>query len=191
VRTAVLVVLALALPALAQANPIPLNDIYISFDPAGSRMHEITPEPGTTVSAYVVVDQSELGTNGFTTVAFKLSHPVEDFPGSFSSAEFTNLLPGAIGIGEWHEGIVMAATECMQWPVVVGQLDCFYLGGPASICIEDHPEHWHMVTDCNDPAQTVPYDTPANGMIAGGDGDCDPGAPVENVTWGVIKALYR
>ena len=189
-RAAALVLVAVSFPLLASANPVPLHDIYISFDSAGSRLYEITPPPDTVVSAYVVVDQTDQGSNGLTTVSFKLSNPLDDFPGCFSSAEFINLLPGNLAIGEWDEGITIASTECMSWPVVVGRLDCFYLGGPASICIEDHPDYPHWVADCSDPAHIYLYEVAVNGMISGGDGDCHPGAPTEVVTWGAVKALY-
>jgi hypothetical protein len=190
-RTTALVLLAVSLPLLASANPVPLHDIYISFDPAGSRMYETTPDPGTSIRAFVVVDQTDQGSNGLTTVSFKLSNPVEDFPGCFSSADFVNLLPGDLSIGDWDEGITIASTMCMSWPVVVGYLECSYVGGPASICIEDHPDYPHWVSDCSDPAQFYMYEVPVNGMISGGDGNCHPGSPVESVTWGAVKALYR
>lgn len=188
-KTAMVVVLCLTTAVVAAANPSPSENFYISFDPAGSRMHEIDPTPNTTVSAYVVADLSDYGVNGFTTASFRLSDPREDFPGAFTAATFVNLLD--LAVGDWDEGITVASVECMSWPVVIGRLDCFYLGGPASICILDHPDYPHWITDCNDPGQLWFYEETVSGRIAGGDGICDQAAPVEDVTWSVIKAMYR
>jgi hypothetical protein len=187
------VLLIVILPASAAANPSPLEDFYISFDPDGGRMHEITPPAFTTVSAYVVADLSETAWGyGFTTASFRLSDPREDFPGAFPTAAFVNLLPGNLAIGAWNEGITVASTECIpSWPVVIGRLDCFYLGGPASICILDHPDFPHWVVDCQDPGQVWLYEETVSGRISGGNGICDQAAPVEDVSWGAIKSMYR
>jgi hypothetical protein len=190
-RALTLSLLLVLLSTFAFANPSLPEDIYISFDSSGARVYEITPPAYSTVSAYVVVDMSWTGMNGLTTVSFKLSDPREDFPGSFMTAQFINLLPGGLAIGAWNEGITCASTECMSWPVVIGRLDCFYLGGPASICIEPHPDYPYWVVDCNEPGLVQYYVDPVSGRISGGDGDCHHGAPVRDVTWGAIKAQYE
>ncbi len=183
--------LSAAFCALAAANPVPSEDLYISFDPAGGRMHEIDPAPNTTIRAYIVLDMSPYTLNGMTVTSFRLSDPREDFPGVFTTATFVNLLD--IAVGDWNEGITLASTTCRQsWPLVIGRLDCFYLGGPASICIFDHPDYPHWVVDCTTPDGVVwLYDGTASGLIAGGDGICEQAAPVEDVTWGTIKAMFR
>ena len=184
-------ILCLTTAVIATANPVPSEDLYISFDPAGGRVHETDPAPNTTIRAYIVLDMSPYTLNGMTVVSFRLSDPREDFPGVITTATFVNLLD--IAVGDWNEGITLASTTCRtSWPLVIGRLDCFYLGGPASICIYDDPDFPHWVVDCTLPSgQVWLYDATASGLIAGGDGICEQAAPIEDVTWGAIKAMYR
>jgi len=139
----------------------------------------------TTVNAYVVGDFPDYGYGGWTTISFRLSNPVMDCPGVMGTASFVNLLPGDLAIGGWDTGITIASTECLQsWPTVIGYLECFYLGGSCTISIEDHPDYPRWVVDCQDPGQVFYYDVLDAGYIAGG-------SPVEDVSWGAIKSLYR
>jgi len=64
--------------------------------------------------------------------------------------------------------------------------------GPASICIFDHPDYPHWVVDCTIPeGQVWLCEATVSGRITGGDGICEQAAPVEDVTWSAIKAMYR
>ncbi len=66
----------------------------------------------------------------------------------------------------------------------------FYLGVPGTVNIIDHPDYPRWVVDCNDEVDF--YCLLNNGgvlMDAPETGECI--SPVEESTWGGIKALYR
>lgn len=80
--------------------------------------------------------------------------------------------------------------------VYIGRLDLFYLGGPpCEIRILDHPDYPRWVVDCN---QNVYYYGVAShggvGMepefVGEGEFECQV-TPVEDFSWGGIKALFR
>ncbi len=185
------IVLAIASFAFAGGNP----DVrgYISFDQTGGGdyIHTYTPTPYVTFNAYVCFDQVEMG---LTTVSFMLSDPSVDCPGAFAPPSFVNLLPGNLAIGDWNTGITLASTECMPGPiVVVGYLSLFPLGSGCCIQLLDHPDYPRWVVDCNDPGQVDYYCVLSHGDVGGvgcPEGDCS-GSPVEDTTWGGIKALYK
>jgi hypothetical protein len=80
--------------------------------------------------------------------------------------------------------------------VVVGYGSYFYLGGACCIEILDHAEYPRWVVDCADPGQVDLYCLEGHGIIAGGDCltqtdyPCEP-SPVEDTSWGNIKAMYQ
>ena len=133
-----------AVCTLAAANPVGEDWLYISYDPAGNpNQNEISPSPYTTVTSYVFADFTLYGEGGWTTISFQLNDPILECPGVMATRAFANLLPGNLGIGDAFDGgITLASTECMvSSPVPVGRIDCFYLGGPCTICILDHDEY--------------------------------------------------
>ncbi|MFH1689297.1 MAG: hypothetical protein ABIE42_03565, partial [Candidatus Eisenbacteria bacterium] len=89
-------------------------------------------------------------------------------------------------------GITLASTECMPGPdVCVGYVGMFYLGVPCCVQILPHPDFPLWVLDC-DPveAQIDFYTLIANGDVGALD-VCEPVVPVEDSTWGSIKAMYK
>lgn len=182
-------VLAVACTAMAGGNPNVKG--YISFDAAGALMHDITPTPFVAFDAYVCFTDVEMG---LTTVSFMLSDPTVTCPGAFAPPSFTNLLPGNLAIGAWNTGVTLASTDCMTGPtVVVGKLNLFPLGAGCCLELLDHPDYPRWVVDCNDPGLVDYYCVIAHGNIGGvgcPEGDCGA-SPVEDTTWGGIKALYR
>ena len=178
--------LLVACAAFAGGNPGVFT--YIDFDPP-NKLHYVTPAPYETVNAYVCFDDL---TMGLTSASFRLTDPMAVCPGAFAPPSFTNLLPGDLAIGNIYTGITLSSTGCEAGPVVcVGYLTLFYLGGECCIEVLDHPEYPRWVTDCNDPAQVDFY-----GILDGGGGAINtaapcPTVPVEDTTWGSVKALYR
>jgi hypothetical protein len=182
---AVIMLAAIALPAFAGDNPNVVG--YIDFDPP-NRVHSIMPAPGI-IRAYVCFGDLDMGLTG---AAFMLTDVIVECPGVFLFANFTNLLPGNLAIGDYRTGLSLASTECMPGPdVCVGYLEMYYSVGACCVELLDHPDpgsaRW--VTDCNDPAQVDLYTLIAHGSIGGA--ICEEVSPVEDATWGSIKALYR
>ena len=199
---AVCLVLVFAVTAFAGDNP--QVNAYISFDPAGDpAQNAVSPAAATTVDAYVVLGCVE---GGMTTVSFGLNDVVTDCVGVMMTQSFTNLLPGGLSIGDPFDGVgvTLASTQCMMMdPVVVGYASFFYMGGDCCIEILDHADYPRWVVDCNDPGQVDTYclggpdPGQGHGIVAAGvcttplDAPCPCGSPVEDATWGGIKALYR
>jgi hypothetical protein len=190
---AILTVVALAVTATAGMNP--QVNAYISFDPAGDPLvNAVAPAAFTTVSAYVTLGCVE---GGMTTISFLINNVMAQCPGVMATQAFVNLLPGDLAIGNaFTGGITLASTECMAMdPVVVGRVDCFYLGGACCIQILDHADYPRWVVDCQDPGVVDYYCLAGHGSVGGAvcpDGEvCPCGSPVEDATWGGIKALYR
>jgi len=183
-----LMIAAIAVPAFAGGNP----DVkgYIDFDPP-NRVHSYMPSQYETFNAYICFGDLDMGLAG---VSFMINDVLVDCPGVFSPPSFTNILPGDLAIGNYLTGITLASTECMTGTdVCVGYVTLFYLGGECCIELLDHPDYPRWVLDCNDPAEVDFYCVLSHGSVGGGvcpDGDCEIN-PVEDNTWGGIKALYR
>ncbi len=187
-RTAIVSVLVVVLGAgMALANPILADNIYIDFDPPNFQ-HRANPDMYTGFDAFVMVEV-DFGYPGFTTVSFGLNVT----PGMSSAPSFENLLPGNLAIGAYDTGITLASTECItpeMQPMAIAVLHCFYLGVPGDIEIIDHPEFARWIVLCDD--SVVVYCVLEHGGVHKNPlgGDCG-GNPVEDVSWGAIKALYR
>jgi hypothetical protein len=179
--------LLVACAAFAGGNPSVVT--YVDFDPP-NMLHYITPDPYTSIDAYICFGDLDMG---LTSASFRLTDPMTECPGAFGLASFTNILPGDLAIGNIYTGITLSSTGCEAPPIVcVGYLTVFYLAG-GECCIEvlDHPDYPRWITDCNDPAQVDFY-----GIMDGGGGAINtpnpcPVVPVEETTWGSVKALYR
>jgi len=171
---------------VAAANPSGDDWVYLTFDQNGDPNHnEITPAPYSTVNCFLVAELIMYGLEGFTTMSFRLSNPVLEYPGVVATADFVNLLPGGLAIGSWDTGLTVASTECLSnYPVTVGYLSCFYLGGNCSLRILDHPDYPKWVVDCQDPGHVLYY-------VVLNDAYIQAGSPVEDVSWAAVKSLYR
>ncbi len=171
----------------ALANPIIADNIYIDFDPP-QYDHRIDPEPYTPFDAYVMVE-TFLGGPGFTAISFGLAVT----PGMSSATSFEILLPGYVVVGDYETGITLTSTECItpdMQPIAIAVLHCFYQGTPGDIEITYHPEFPGWIVFCDDSVQifcVLSHGGVGKQPLAG---DCG-GNPVEDVSWGAIKALYR
>jgi hypothetical protein len=183
---AVAVIAVMCGTVLAGGNPNVIA--YISFDQTGNgaMWDEYTMYQYEGFSAYFCLANLDMG---MTTVSFRLSDIAVEYPDFFLPPTFTNLLPGELAIGSWNTGITITSTECMsENPVVVGYLYLFPMAvGPCCLWILEHPDYPRWVVDCDSPGQVDLYDPWNVGIINGA--ICV--TAVEDVTWGVIKALYR
>ncbi|MBE9505305.1 MAG: hypothetical protein IMY84_00685 [Chloroflexi bacterium] len=189
-------VLVLASTAFALGDN-PQVYAYVSFDAAGDPVQNVVaPAPYTTVNAYICLGCVP---GGMTTVSFLLNNAMAQCPGVMATQAFVNLLPGGLAIGDaFVNGITLASTECMLMdPVVVGHGSYFYLGGDCCIEILDHVDYPRWVVDCNDPGLVDLYCLEGHGIVGAGvcvtplESPCPCDSPVEDATWGGIKALYR
>ena len=177
-------VMLVATMAFAGGNPNGVG--YIDFDPP-NRVHSVMPPPYTSVLAYVCFGDLDMGMAG---VSFMINDTVADCPGVIGLANFTNILPGDLAIGNYLTGITLASTECMtDTDVCVAYIELFYLGGGCCVVLLDHPDYPQWLLDCNDPAQIDFYQLIAHGSIGGA--ECPDITPVEDATWGSIKAMYK
>ena len=179
------VVLALAMTNFAGANPSPDTPYaYVSFDQTGSGalVHEYSMTQYVSFNAYFCFSETEAG---LTVVSFMINNPQVECPGLFAAQSFTNLLD--IIVGDPYTGMSLASTICRdEEVVVVGYLNLFPIAlGDCWVHILDDPDFPHWTVDCTLPNGEVDY----YGLLA--DGHIVGGSPVEDATWGGIKALYR
>ena len=188
-------VLVLAATASAIGNN-PQVYAYISFDPAGDdSLNAVMPAVYTTVDAYLCLGCVE---GGMTVISFGLNNVMVDCPGVMGTQAFVNLLPGGLMIGDPFDGVgaTIASTDCMPMdPVIVGYGTYFYIGGACCIEIVDHAQYPRWVVDCQSPGVEDYYCVEGHGSVGGAvcpEGEnCPCDTPVEDATWGGIKALYR
>jgi hypothetical protein len=120
-----------------------------------------------------------------------------------------NLLPGNLAIGSAFgdgsasatDGITVASTECISGPfALVGYAEYFYLGGDFTVEILQHANEEHdwrrWIVDCQEPGVVDYWCVWLNGAVGAatppaGDEGCEANTPVEDATWGSIKALYH
>ena len=188
---AILMVAALCVPAFAGGNPN--VKAYVSFDQtgAGGLVHDYTMTQYVGFNAYFCFTDLDMG---LTTVVFRINNPQVECPGLFASQSFTNLMD--IIVGDPYTGMSLASSTCRVGPTeVVGYLNLFPIAvGDCCVEILDDPSFPRWVVDCTQPNALVDfYCVLENGTIGAGldclPGDC--GSPVEDSTWGGIKALYR
>ena len=181
---------AFALPAAAGSNPdcqvcIDFSGTANSWDDVQSRVDPILYEM---FDAYICI----YGINAFSGICF-MGYVTPEV--SIVTA-FTCLLPGSVCAGLWDEGITIASPDCYtERFLYVAKLSLIYNGTPGDIMILDHPEYTRWVLDCSWPAEVDYYCVWMHGGVGKdaleGDEECFPVVPVEDATWGSVKALYR
>jgi len=183
--------LAIALAVLlvataAMANPIAI-ELYVDFDPPNF-VPSVYPDPYTTVDAYVVAE---------------LYHPqpVESISFDLNVWGGTATVSGPFVSGDpsvqvqiVENGITVFNPDCWDtYPATLGYLPLLYLGSPGLVEILPHGDHGHTFHTCGDPGETFDYCYVMHGGLgmepSGPVSYC--GNPVENVTWGAVKALFR
>jgi hypothetical protein len=192
-RTAMAVLLIAVVASVAAANPSPYwPSAGVTFDPSGAYLPRVDPTPYTMGSFYVAVVCPMEQAHNVVTISFAI---VVD-PGVSLMTSYTSLLPGGLTIGDWTTGITLSSTEPIyDGPVVVCSGSVFYTGMPGEVRLVDHPEYPRWIT--NAAGHVYYYCLETNGGVYMDPtptyeycGWCD-GTPVENTSWGAIKALYR
>jgi hypothetical protein len=181
-------ILALAVPAFAGQNPD--IAIYLTVDP-GAFVHEVHPDPGLTFDVHVCLFNFGPG-GGTRGTAFLLLRTFSGFKLAQAS------LLGGLDFGDAEvDGWTLAAGADCVYPVndivCVGVITYLYQGVPGTLDILPHPGTGTEVLDCDFLSDY--YCVHANLGVSmppnPGDPDCPPVSPVEDATWGGIKALYR
>jgi hypothetical protein len=188
-----LMVLTMAGAAFAVGNPD--IRIYLDADP-NNLVHEVHPPASSTFDVYVCLDcfGEDPVNSGTTGTAFLL---IRTFQG-FKLAQ-TRLWPG-LDFGDAEvDGWTIALAPCVypdaDGVVCVGVIQYLYLGVPGTLDIVPHPGTGREVLDCaflsncycvwKNLGVSVP---PNPGEV---DCDCPEPGPVENMSWGAIKGLFR
>jgi len=196
--------LAMAVVALVALSVAPLMagqnenckafmDVAGATDNAGV-VTRIDPDAFSLFSVYLGLTDCGSGAGeGVKSVSFALTYP----PGMASTAIYENLLPGGLAIGDWETGVTLAGSGCLEGPFLIfGVARYIYTGVPGTIVWTDHPQFPRRVEDCSEPTTQTDFfcvwtncgvgqDAPA------GEAGCTPNTPVEQSSWGAIKALYR
>jgi hypothetical protein len=183
-------VLLWASGALAGGNPDVIA--YVDFDPP-NRVHECSPVPYETFSAYICLGDLD---EGVMAVSFALNDILAEYPGCIAAATLIKMFPGDLVIpcDTWTTtGCTVWSSECLPGPDEPAvRLDLFYLGGSCCIEILDHAWYTREVVDCSEPEGIDTYCVLSHGSVGGAlclDGDCP--SPVEDGTWGMVKSFYR
>ena len=137
----VITVLSLALLASAAvANPLPVwPAVSLTFADNGAYEPEIYPAPGSNVTAYLMVTCG-LGNEGSSLAA--ISFAIGYTGGALMPIGYTSLISDVVITGYWETGITLVVIEpIMTSQVPVARLDFLYVGGPAFITVEDHPQY--------------------------------------------------
>ena len=188
---AIIVAMACSISAVAGDNP----DCQVCIDFSGTAnswadvQSRVDPVLYETFDAYICI----YGINAFAGICF-MGYVT---PGVSLATGFTSLLPGGgIVAGSWDTGVIMVPFDChTERFLYVGKLSLVYGGTPGDIMILDHPEYPLWVIDCSDPGELDFYCVWMHGGVCKdaleGDEECFPVVPVEDATWGSVKALYR
>jgi len=199
----VLLIVGFAVPALADQNPYLAIFCDADMDTGNDVVTEICPAPNASFDVYVCFDRfgpTGDGTDGGMLGAAFL------FDRTFAGFKLAqaNMLGGLdFGDVETTGWAITAGANC-QFPdangvVVAAAVTYLYLGTPGTITILAHPVDGAVGSDCDNLLDTwcIPstvshgFDGNFGVCMAPPSGDCQPVSPVEDATWGAIKALYR
>jgi hypothetical protein len=178
---------ALMVAVTVSANPIAI-ELYVDFDPPNGAM-SIYPPPYSSVNAYIVSDLSYMVADPIYSISLDVEVPA----GSAQMSDFVPANPVFFVTGIVGDGITVINEDCFDTgTVVLGHIPILYLGVPGVIQIVEHPYQGHTFATCPD------YDEYTYCTTMGGGLGMEPLAPldlclspVQDVEWGVIKAMYR
>ncbi len=188
------IVAMLAAAGVAGMNPD--SKAFVTFDGAATDYAGIEagrradPTPYTLVTGYMgMCDYA-----GWTTLSLAMAEGA----GMSVSTSYTSLLPGGLAIGDWNTGITIASTR----PITPAEDGPFFFfasvtlvatGTAGEVTMLDHPEYPRELVDSV--GGTDQFCLWQNGALfmdpTPVDVGCAGNVPVEQATWGGIKALYR
>ena len=188
-RTCSVVLALLVSFASAPAGQNPQIFAYVDFDPPNG-VHRTDPQMYDYVPAYFMLDCVQ---GGF----YNISLALYVSPEMSLNTGYENALPNPLHIGDFEEGITIASFDCVQEsPVAFAIAHIIYSGVPGDVMILDHPMWPRWVVDCGEPTPEVDYYCLLSHGGVGKDPvptgeQCGCPSPVQDVSWGSIKALFR
>ncbi len=196
-------VLALAVPAFAGLNPN--VRAFVTMDPAAYDFSAPDATGGSIITTYLCFDcfgdPAVEGDGGLTGISLVLDYQCGGF--TAGSADVSIFGAGAQtvigGPDNLTDGWVIAVPQCVTpGPtdiICVATIPWYYTGPAGDIVILPSPVDGKATVDCNNDIDF--FCVLSNGaigqdVITPGDEDCDcPVSPVEDSSWGSIKAMYR
>ena len=176
----------LLIAAAAIANPIAV-EMYVDFEPP-NYVHSIYPAPYTTVNAYITMDLVMLYGQDVYAVSFDVDMLFGD---AIITGDFVPAIP-AYTVQIVDNGITVIAEDCIsESPATLGYVPVLYTGVPDCIQIRPHIDNSHTFVTCNDLVEHDWCSVMDGGLGMEPDLQAYCGNPVQNVAWGVIKAMYR
>ncbi|MFH1502164.1 MAG: hypothetical protein ABIG03_03870 [Candidatus Eisenbacteria bacterium] len=172
--------------------------MYYDFDPP-NQTFRADPAPNSIVNGYLIVDCFGDG-GGVTGVSLVLDFQCGGF--TAGAADVTIFHPSAQtvigGPDNLVVGWVVAAPVCVfpdtDGIVTIAMVPWFYNGTPGDVVLLASPIDGKAVVDCNNDLDFFCVFSNAGvgqDPVTAGDANCDCDTPVEENTWGAIKALYR
>ena len=193
-RTAIVLLALLLIATVATANPIPYwPAVNVMFANDGSYVPRVDPALFEEITAYVTVSCPSSTFDNLASISFAIDIPL----GMGTPPVYSSLLPGGQVVGAWESGITLLSTEPVYDGVIyVCSIDFIYIGQPGLIRVLEHPNYPLWVTNgdgfvvyyCVGQHGGVLMDPP---IVDYGCFFCEETNPVENVSWGAIKSLYR
>ncbi len=186
-------ILALSVPAFAGQNP----DIGMYLVTGSDGTGDNYIEPVSTFNIYVCFDGFGPG-GGMLGASFMFDRTFSGF-----KLAQTNLLGGLdFGDVETAGWAITSGADCAMpvgGVVVAATVQYLYQGTPGTITVGPHPVDGMAVADCNNDLDFFCVHSIAAQGVSGNfgvfmpapDGTCEPITPVEDSSWGAIKALYR
>ena len=173
----------------ATAGQNPQIFAYVDFDPPNG-VHRVDPQMYDYVAAYFMLNCVQ---GGF----YNISLALYVTPEMSLHTSYENALPSPHSIGDFEEGITLSSFDCVQEsPVAFAIAHIIYSGTPGDAMILDDPRWPRWVVDCSEPFGQVDYYCL---LSHGGVGKepvptgeaCGCPTPVQDGSWGSIKALFR
>jgi hypothetical protein len=182
--------LVLATVTLASGGQNPRVFAYVDFDPPHG-VHRVDPELYEVVHAHFMLDCIQ-GDFSNISVALYVS------PEMSLNTGYDNALPNGFYLGDgFEEGITIGSFDCLsESPLAFAIAHIVYSGVPGDVMIIDHPTWPRWVVDCSQPYPDVDYYCLLSQGGVGKDPEptgemCGCPTPVEDASWGSIKALFR
>jgi hypothetical protein len=201
-----LVVLAFALPALAGQNPNVAIYLYTTSSGIGGTNWTASPSGGGVKSVYVCFDHFGVGGGMYGASWRFIEVPGPDYMSSTN--QFAGVGGLTIGDPGSAAGIAMTVGPAAVYPnvngiIILGRIRYTVEGDPpggGSITVVPHATDGRAVADAQNQLDYWCVHSVAYNGLSGNfgwdapptiDGNCTQPSPVQNETWGSIKALYR
>ena len=201
-----LIVLALAVTAFAGQNPNVAIYLYTTSSGIGGTNWTASPSGGGVKSVYVCFDHFGVGGGMYGASWRFIEVPGPDYMSSTN--QFAGVGGLTIGDPGSAAGIAMTVGPAAVYPnvngiIILGRIRYTVEGDPpggGSITVVPHATDGRAVADAQNQLDYWCVHSVAYNGLSGNfgwdapptiDGNCTQPSPVQNETWGSIKALYR